>query len=153
MQTYIKLIIVIICFDLLLAVEQSIYFNPISKSLKIITSSQTILTGSLANTINSAVDLSFSTHNSIHFKNEKVHLEIVKSKSSDDGQVTCQSFQWKFSENKNLIDCFNLDNSFWYGGSEMSQQQFWPINNQVRREIDIHLELLFSKINLNKLKF
>ena len=137
------------CCDLLLAVDQSIFYSSVSKSFKLVTPSQTLLTGSLANTIHAGVDLNLSTYKNIHFKNEKVNLEIVASKSSRDSQVTCQSLHWKFSENKNLIDCFNLNGSFWYGGSEMSDQQFWPINNQVRHQtIFLHFRLLIKSFDI-----
>ncbi len=124
-----KLVLVFMWCDLLLAVDQSLFYNPASKSFKLATPSQTLLTGSLANTIHTAFDLELTTSKRIHFRNEKVFLEVAES--PNDNQVTCQSFHWNLSENNELIDCFDLNDHFWYGGSEMSDQQFWPINNQV----------------------
>ena len=131
--------------DSLLAFEQNIFYDSISKSFKLTAANRTVVSGSLANTLSARGGIDFEIDNnnigqSLFFSNEKIRLK-VDTYLKEDEKITCQTFTWKFLDKTltatsgidELIDCFDLKGSFWYGGSEMSDQQFWPINNQVMK--------------------
>jgi hypothetical protein len=85
------------------------------------------------------------------FNNKKsiVEFRINLNEAKNDENITCTSFAWSFKNRQSKLnsfeaeqefeDCFKIDTSYWYGGSEMKNQQFWPINNQVKIEIILNL--------------
>ena len=78
-------------------------------------------------------EIKLVTHNStthqITFESS-IRLDIKSTPISDD--ITCTHHQWSSPHiSTQYEDCFSLNTSYWYGGSEMYDQQLWPINDQV----------------------
>lgn len=114
--------------------SKNVFYNSSSKVFKLTKANRTILTGYLAqnlSTDHANVELKFGPDKFISLEFDRVRLEITASEHSD--QITCQRFEWKLLEDgeQELEDCFDLTQGDWYGGSEMENQQFWPINQQV----------------------
>jgi hypothetical protein len=84
-----------------------------------------------------AANISFNVNNNTKPNTDsiecKTHLWKIESKPSE--RYALQEFE----------DCFNLDNSFWYGGAESYDQQYWPINKQQFNEYMPYLTGLFGK--------
>jgi hypothetical protein len=87
-------------------------------------------------------------------KRSIVEFRINLNEAKSDKNITCTSFSWSFKNKQSKLksfgteqefeDCFKIDTSYWYGGSEMKNQQFWPINNQVNNFDNF---LIFHKIH------
>lgn len=71
-------------------------------------------------------------HYKLTLNSKSINIELnVETKTQQN--IECKSIEWSVKNNLNeeFLDCFNIEGSFlWYGGSEMQQQQYWPINNQ-----------------------
>jgi len=62
---------------------------------------------------------------------DHVTTKLAIETTHSEGDIQCRSVEWSNDQGKELIDCFDLTGSHWYGGAEMKDQQFWPINKQV----------------------
>lgn len=96
-----------------------------------------ILSGSVGNTLTSDQS-SIITETleadlfQLSFKTDLQTTKLTIRPSQANKNVKCNSFEWSSSSAQALVDCFDIQKgSFWYGGAEMSSQQFWPINDQV----------------------
>lgn len=102
--------------------------------------SKPILSGSLGNTLTSDQS-SIITETleadlfQLSFKTDFQATKLTVRRSLANNNVKCNNFEWSsssLSSAQGLVDCFDIQKgSFWYGGAEMSSQQFWPINDQV----------------------
>jgi hypothetical protein len=84
--------------------------------------------------------------------NVKFEVRSKKNTKNLDNDIFCSSYEWvvtnseqdKFAE-QTFEDCFSLGDSFWYGGSESYDQQFWPINNITFPKYEPYVTGLFNK--------
>jgi len=77
-----------------------------------------------------------------------IQLKLNTFKQDD---ITCDNFNWNIINNQNnpafqeFDDCFSLDDASWYGGNEVSNQQYWPINKQDFGGYNPYLSGIFAK--------
>lgn len=146
-----------------------------SKSLTIYDDSRTkILTGSFGKRIDFIDDYKtldvkrlntskpFDYVFSFKAKSRAADIEFIMKNSDKIGQteISCDSYEWKVSSQipnyayQEFEDCFNLDNSFWYGQTESYNQQYWPINAMTWTEYKPYLTGFIDNwgSNFNKIK-
>ena len=127
--------------------ENRIRFNINNKKLNLYSKNnlQNLLSGNLANLIDYSnyeiENKSFNdSHKLLKLKHENGDSIEFTVKSSLANNITCTSFQWSFKSKvpkryNAFEDCFQINSSFWYGGSEMYGSQYWPINKQVYMQL------------------
>lgn len=76
-----------------------------------------------------------------------IQLKLNTYKQDD---ITCDNFNWNIININDpapleFDDCFSLDSASWYGGSEVSNQQYWPINNQDFGTYKPYISGIFAK--------
>lgn len=73
-------------------------------------------------------------------KNSIIELSINSNKAKIGAEnITCTTIRWRLKKQRKIEqihqdefeDCFKINSGYWYGGSEMNNQQYWPINKQV----------------------
>jgi hypothetical protein len=84
--------------------------------------------------------------------NIKFELRTKINSKVLDNDIYCSSYEWLItnSEEDRFVDqtfedCFSLGDSFWYGGAESYDQQFWPINNVTFPMYEPYVTGLFYK--------
>ena len=106
-----------------------------------------LLSGNLGLRLGNTPSFNIRNHNEsfkqfeFNYKRSIVEFRMNLNEAKSDEKITCTSFAWSFKNKQSKLesfeteqefeDCFKIDTSYWYGGSEMKNQQFWPINNQV----------------------
>ncbi len=123
------------------------------KSLKI------KLKGSIGNKINysdyeSIITKSFTLNKHlIQFNaiSRAANIELTLNTYYDQNGITCNDYEWKIVKNwtnpafQEFEDCFSLTDASWYGGSEVADQQYWPINKQDFGSYKPYLSGVFAK--------
>ncbi len=117
------------------------------------------LKGSIGNKINysdyeSIITKSFTLNKHlIQFNaiSRAANIELTLNTYYDQNGITCNDYEWKIVKNwtnpafQEFEDCFSLTDASWYGGSEVADQQYWPINKQDFGSYKPYLSGVFAK--------
>lgn len=118
--------------------NEHISYNVSSKFLNIVVQNETLLSAKIGNSLPNHLNYEVVLNNEqstvqiVNFKSqyESIELKVVMKEKED---IKCSEISWKTTSQSfsDFNDCLDITESFWYGGSEMKSQQFWPINDQV----------------------
>jgi hypothetical protein len=121
-------------------------------------SKEKLLTGTLGNSLelNDYEKINIEKSNNgynVKFKGKSkiASIELSVNSKAKPNDITCTSYKWTVTNNdekyanQEFEDCFNLGDSYWYGGAESFDQQFWPINQQDFSKHLPYLTGLFGK--------
>ena len=117
---------------LALQINNEISYDISSKRLKFLVKNETILSGTIGNSLSNDFKYEIVSNNEtlVNFKSKYNNVELkVKAKSYED--IRCSEISWRSKSSTEFNDCLDITESFWYGGTEMKTQQFWPMNDQV----------------------
>ena len=79
------------------------------------------------------------------------NIELTLSTKYEQDGIVCNDYDWKIVKTwtspafQEFEDCFDLSGASWYGGSEVADQQYWPINRQDFGSYKPYLSGVFAK--------